>query len=441
VRLAALLAAFSLAVGAPRAAGSPPPNVIVIGADTLRADHLGLYGYGRATSPNIDRLAARGAVFERAYAQGSYTLPSFASVFTSLYPEAHGATNRRTRIKDSALLLAELFRARGYRTAGFTGGPFVALPYGFGKGYDSYLSGDLPRPLDAYVAPALDWIDADRSKPFFLFLQPQDVHPPFDLLSLPKAERGRWGTDDGAAADKYLGSLYFYLLLNGEPNGDDGPAAPAALKRELETVMSDPAARRRMISIYDDRVSHLDRTFGAFWADLEKRGLLSNTVVVLLSDHGTLFGEDGKFGHGTHLSTNDGVFHVALVVWAPGRKPARVASPVELVDVAPTLLALTGAPVPASFQGRSLAPLLDGATREGPVFGTATTAGSDARARRFVREGRWKLSADDPGPAAVLADLEADPGETKDVSAAHPDVVKRLSGELARHLQRVGRPE
>lgn len=441
MRLAALLAAFSFAAGASRAAASPPPNVIVVGADTLRADHLGLYGYGRATSPNIDRLAARGAVFERAYAQGSYTLPSFASVFTSLYPEAHGATNRRARIKDSALMLAELFRERGYRTAGFTGGPFIARPYGFGKGFDDYLAGDLPRPLDAYVAPALDWIDAAPGKPFFLFLQPQDVHPPFDLLALPKEERGRWDAGEGAAADKYLGSLYFYLLLNGEPNGDDGPPAPPELKRELESVMGDPAARRRMVALYDERVSHLDRAFGAFWADLEKRGLLRNTVVVLLSDHGTLFGEDGKFGHGTHLSTSEGIFHVALVVWAPGRKPARVASPVELVDVAPTLLALTGAPVPPSFQGRSLVPLLEGASRERPVFGTATVAGNDARTRRFVRDGRWKLSVDDPGPAAVLADLAADPGETKDVSSAHPDVVKRLQGELARHLQRAARPE
>ena len=444
VRFAASLLFLACAAGAARAQAPKPAapwNVIVIGADTLRADHLGLYGYPRPTSPNLDRLAAGGVVFDHAFGQGSYTLPSFASVFTSLYPERHGALNRRARIAESAATLAQIFQSRGYRTAGFTGGPFVALPYGFGKGYDSYLSGDLPRPLDAYVPAALDWIAQDRAKPFFLFLQPQDVHPPFDFLALPKSERGRWDADGDASVEKYMGSLYFYFLLNGEPNGDDGPPPSPEIKREVDAVMNDPRARRHMISAYDDRVARFDRTFGSFWNDLQKRGLLDKTVIVLLSDHGTLFGEGGKFGHGTHLSTDDGIFHVALVVWAPGRKSARVSSLVELVDVAPTLLDLTKAPIPAAFEGHSLLPLMDGGARDGVVFGTASLTGDETRVRRFVRDRHWKLSVDDPGPRTTLVDLENDPPEEKDVSAENPGVVKRLSGELARHLQRVARPD
>ena len=422
-----------------------PLNVIIIGADTLRADHLDLYGYELPTSPNLDRLAARGIVFDHSFAQGSYTLPSFASFFTSLYPEQHRATSRITRIKDSATTLAEVFSRQGYRTAGFTGGPFVSFTYGFAKGFDSYMSGDLPRPLDAYIPVALDWIGKDRTKPFFLFLQPQDVHPPFDLLALPKRERDRWDPGYDGPLEKYLGSYYFYheFNLDADDRPDDGygPAPSAALKAEMARLRADPRALRHLVSVYDDRVAHFDRSFAALWKALEDRGLLKNTVVVLMSDHGTLFGEGGHFAHGDHLTTLDAVFHVALVVWVPGRKPARVSSLVELIDAAPTILELVGLPAPAAFEGRSLVPLMDGGKRAGAVFGEAGLVDNDSKVRRFIRDERWKLAADDPGGRIVLYDLSADPAETKDVAAANPDVVRRLSGELARHLQRLARPE
>ncbi len=446
-----IFASWLALVGAAGTVRAQPPdrarplNVIVIGADTLRADHLDLYGYKRPTSPNIDRLAAQGVVFDKAFAQGSYTLPSFASFFTSLYPEQHKATSRITRIADSAATLAEVFSGRGYRTAGFTGGPFVAFPYGFARGFDSYLSGDLPRPLDAYLPPALDWIDQDRTKPFFLFLQPQDVHPPFDMLALPKQERGRWDPGYKGSVEKYLGSYYFYheFNLDADDRPDDGygPPPSAEMKAEMDRLRRDKRALLHLASVYDDRIAHFDRSFAALWAELERRGLLQDTVVVLMSDHGTLFGEGGHLTHGDHLSTLDAVFHVALVVWAPGRKPARVRSLVELVDAAPTILDLVGIPAPAAFEGRSLVPLMNGGSRSGVVFGDAVLVDNDSRVRRFVRDERWKLTVGDPVAAPALYDLASDPAETKDVSALHEDVVARLSAELARHLQRVARPK
>lgn len=439
------IAVVAGAAGARAQNPAKPLNVVIIGADTLRADHLDLYGYKLPTSPNLDRLAAGGVVFEKAFAQGSYTLPSFASFFTSLYPEQHKATSRITRIKDSAATLAEIFSRLGYRTAGFTGGPFVASPYGFARGFDTYQSGDLPRPLDAYIPVALDWIDADRTKPFFLFLQPQDVHPPFDLLALPKEERDRWDPGYDGPVEKFLGSYYFYHEFNldadDQPEDGYGPAPSPALKAEMDRIRGDSRALRHLASVYDDRVAHFDRSFAALWKKLEDRGLLKNTVIVLMSDHGTLFGDGGHFAHGDHLSTLDAVFHVALVVWSPGRKPARVRSLVELVDAAPTILELAGLPASPAFEGRSLVPLMNGGRRAGVVFGDAGLVSNDANIRRFVRDERWKLTVDDPAAATALYDLRADPGETKDVSARHPDVVGRLSGELARHLQRVARPE
>ena len=426
--------------GACLAAPAKPLNVLIVAADTLRADHLSLYGYARPTSPGIDAAASRAVVFDRGFSQGSYTLSSFASLFTSRYPEQHRAINKFSAIKDSETMLAEVFQKAGYRTAGFTGGPNLALQYGFGKGFDTYLSGDLPRRLDAYIPVALKWIAKDRSKPFFLFLQPQDVHPPFDVLELPEAERDRWDPGDHERADRYMGSFYFFKAFNGDPYTTNKPEPSEWLKKEIAAAGKDPGVRRHMVSIYDDRVAHLDRSFGVFFKELERLGVLQDTVVVLVSDHGTLFGEGGKFTHGHHMSTHDGIFHVVLAVWAPGRKPRRVKSLVELVDVAPTLLELANLPVPKVFEGRSLRTLMDGRedASDRLVYGVSSATWNESgKMNHYVRDSRWKLVSEDPGGKTALYDLSSDPEEVNDVSAAQPEAAKRLSGALARHLQSV----
>ncbi|MCX5796105.1 MAG: sulfatase [Elusimicrobia bacterium] len=439
------LAQHLSAAAAPAARPAQPLNVLIIGADTLRADHLSLHGYKYPTSPNIDRLAARGVVFDRTFSQGSYTLSSFASLFTSRYAEQHHAVSKFTAISDSETMLAEVFHKAGYRTAGFTGGPNLALQYGFGKGFDTYLSGDLPRQMDAYIPLALKWIQKDRAKPFFLFLQPQDVHPPFDVLELPESERDRWDPGDHEQTERFMGTFYFFKAFNGDSYSGNKPEPSDWLRKEIEAAAKDPRTRRHMASIYDDRVAHLDASLGRFFAELERLGVMENTVVVLMSDHGTLFGEGGKFAHGINMSTHDGIFHVVLAVWAPGLAPRRVSSLVELVDVAPTLLELAGLPKPGPFEGRSLLPLMRGQedVPERPVFGAATATWNESGAiKHYVRDSRWKLVSEEPGGKTSLYDLAADAEETKDVSATHPDEAKRLSGVLTRHLQRLlARPD
>ncbi len=432
--------AHPLLAAAPATQPTKPLNVIIIGADTLRADHLDLYGYKHPTSPNLDRLAARGVVFDRVFSQGSYTLSSFASLFTSRYAEQHHAVSKFTAISDSETMLAEVFQKAGFRTAGFTGGPNLALQYGFGKGFDTYLSGDLPRRMDAYIPVALKWIQKDRAKPFFLFIQPQDVHPPFDVLELPESERDRWDPGDHEQTERFMGAFYFFKAFNGDSYAENKPEPSGWLKREIEAAAKDPRTGRHMASIYDDRVAHLDASLGRFFAELERLGVMENTVIVLLSDHGTLFGEGGKFAHGMHMSTHDGIFHVVLAIWAPGLAPRRVSSLAELVDVGPTLLELTGLPKPEPFEGRSLVPLLRGQedVQERPVFGTATATWNDSGAmRHYVRDSRWKFVSDEPGGKTALYDLRADAEETRDVSDADPETAKRLAGILARHLRRL----
>lgn len=438
-----IVLSFAVAARAESPKQPRPLNVLIIGADTLRADHLDLYGYRRPTSPNLDRLASSAVVFDQAFAEGAYTLPSFASLFTSRYPEQHGATNRLAALRDSETMLAELFQRAGYRTAGFTGGPNVTLYYGFGKGFDSYMSGDHPRQLYDYIPVAVKWLEKDRSKPFFLFLQPQDVHPPFNLLDIPEAERNRWDPDYDGPAERYMESFYYFRSLNGEDYKIFGPKPSEALQKEMDAFKNDPRALKHMASVYDDRVAHFDRGMGALWKELERLGVLDNTLVVLMSDHGTLFGEAGKFLHGIHMATHDGISHVVLVIWAPGQKPRRVSSPVELVDVAPTIAELAGLSVPKTFEGRSLRPLMDGRedSPQRPVFGLAAAAGNPGQVRHWLRDWPWRFVSDDPSGKTALYDLSKDPDEVKDVSAEHPGAAKRLSGLLLHHLQTIASKE
>lgn len=422
------------------AATSKPLNVLIIGADTLRADHLGLYGYKRPTSPRLDRAAERAVVFERAFSQGSYTLSSFASLFTSRYPEQHKAVNKTTALGEAETMLAEIFSRAGYRTAGFTGGPNLSAQYGFDKGFDYYLSGDLPRQMDAYIPLSLKWIQQDRAKPFFLFLQPQDVHAPFDVYDLPEAERDRWDPGDHSSLERYFGSFYFFRSFNGEPYSVNKPEPSARLKRELAQLAKDPRTARHMASVYDDRVAHLDASLGRYFDELERLGVLKDTVVVLMSDHGELFGEGGLYAHGIHMSTHDGIFHVVLALWAPGLKPVRVRSLVELVDVAPTLLEMTGLAAPKTFEGRSLVPLMDGHedASDRTVFGAATSTANDpGQVRHYARDSRWKFVSEEPDGKTALYDLSADPDESQDASAANPEAARRMSLALMRHLQRL----
>ncbi len=419
-----------------------PPNVLIIGADTLRADHLDLYGYRRPTSPNLDHWAAQAVVFEKAFSQGSYTLPSFASLFTSRYPEEHGALYWGDALAQTETTLAQVFQRAGYQTAGFTGGPYLSPQYGFGRGFDEYVGGDLPRPMSAYAREALKWIDRHRTKPFFLFVQPMDVHDPFDPWDIPQVERNRWDPDYRGTIENYAGSFFFFRALNGESSKTNPPRLTPEMKKEIDDLRSDPRALRHLASMYDDRVAHFDRSLGAFFEELQRRAILNDTIIVLLSDHGTLFGEGGKFAHGVHDSTLDAIFHVALVIWVPGRTPRRVASPVQLVDVAPTLAALAGVPRPGAFEGRDLSALIDG--REDspplPVFGVASAEQIESGPRRhFIRDGRWKLVLTTPRGRISLYDLTKDPDELRDVSAAHPIETKRLAAALAHHLQRLAR--
>ena len=336
------------------------PNVLFIVVDTLRADHLSLQGYERNTDPNLTRLASEGVMFESAYATSSWTLTSHASLFTGRWPYEHKADGGRS-LDDTYPTIAEALSARGYRTGAFSGNfGTVTRHWGFGRGFihfeDYYqslsnmaVSSVYGRFLEYYAlhkvmgmeykldrrwAPeinqsALDWIDRDSEHPFFVFINYFDVHAPYispDRGMFSDVENpGGLVNTDWTTADIY------------------NPKTPEQIQGEIDA--------------YDGGIHYTDQQIQNLLDELKKRGVLENTIVVITSDHGELFGEHGLWEH--HNSLYRPVIYVPLIIWYPESVPqgVRIPTAVSNVSIPSTLLDLLGFSDQTEFPGPSLAEL------------------------------------------------------------------------------------
>lgn len=402
----------------PPAAGPPPggPSVILVSIDTLRADHLGCYGYGRRpTSPNLDRLASEGTRFAQVIAPSPWTTPSHMSLFTSQYPTVHAVdapiASAQRRLAGDKTTLAELLRDRGYRTAAFTGAGAISALYGFWQGFDLYdetprgATGREGEDLPVIYGRARAWLESEGERPFFLFLHTYEVHNPYTH-----------GT----------------FLEDGEDYG------------ELE----------RRTRLYDGGIAFADGYLGRLRGELERLGLAGTTLLVVLSDHGEdlagRYPADHWYYHGHNLY--DELLLVPLVFSGPGVARGRVVGDqVSLLDVMPTLLELTGTEGPGGqpVQGLSLAPHLDPrgapAPGEGPghpyAFAEAVNRGPERKAVRTSEHKLvWMPSPDQTGrspvrtpiPTLELLDLRGDPGETRNLVAEQSALARRLFESLER---------
>jgi len=408
----------------PPAADARRPNLVIVSLDTLRADRLGAYGHDRPTSPHLDRMAEGATLFEQAYSQSPKTAPSHMTLFTGLYPEAHRVKNRfnaRTpwlgRLSPDLPTLAEMLAAAGYRTVGRTSGANVHASLGFARGFESYeRAGRDARSVFRAAGEALGRLAA-RPAPFFLFAHTYQVHAPY---LPPPAYRDAFVDPD------YAGAI---------------ESDPAKLGASYEDVYAefwrrvdrdDAADRRHLLDLYDACIRFTDDELGAFLERLEALGLADRTIVVVLSDHGEEFGGHGGFEHDALWQE---ILHVPLVVRVPegvraGWTGRRVAEPVGLVDVMPTLLELLALPVPEHVQGRSLVGVVERGEAPRPwVFAQYRLDGDLA-----LRAGRWKWLKDDRG--ARLYDLAEDPGETHRAGRAGPADTLRGQTERILHASR-----
>lgn len=407
VAVLALVAVVLLACGP---SPGDRPDILLISIDTLRPDHLGCFGAEPSPTPALDDLCREALVFEQAIAQAPSTLPSHASMFTSLVPQHHGASFAAQRpLADGHVTLAEVLAEAGYRTAAFHDGGQIAGVWGLGQGFEVYEELGLDR-FEAVIERGLAWLDGlGADEPFFLFLHTYEVHAPYtpteaDLAAIEEMRGG----------EPYEGWL----------GGTVGIRELRRLNRDLDSTA--PADRRHVRAAYDAEILSMDRALGELIAGLRARGLWDDTVVVFTSDHGEEMGEHGQIGRHSH-TLYDELLRVPLV-WKPAGEtvPGRRVRPmVRSVDIAPTLLDTAGVTAPDAFTGRSLLPLVAG--RDGaPPWAVAQLDAAGPTPPEALRGPRWKLFD------TRLYDLQRDPGESRNVAGRHPEIVRELSAALER---------
>ena len=424
------------------------PNVVLISIDTLRADHLSLYGYPLPTSPRIDAWAATDAtVFESVVAPSPWTLPSHVSLFTGLDAVHHGINHDVGGLGaagggDAVLaldFLAEILARSGYETAAFTGGAFLHPRYGFAQGFDRYLSWpDRARDrleFEVGIDGALEWMSQDRARPFFVFLHTYAVHDPY------RARRGFFRRVATTGAERPAGRVAVATLESGPAHGFKQRNRFVWRPRGggQEPLVLDRADRSRLAAMYDSGIAYMDDQIGRLLDGMDDLGVVERTVVVLTSDHGESLGEAGRAGH---IYLSDDNLMVPLVIADPRGTGAgrRVARQVRLIDIAPTILELVGVELPATMQGVSLAPLMAGGEAQVPTEAWSYAAASN-HGLALRLDGRLKFTLDTTAwPPATgareLYELASDPSESLDLSAVD-DRVEGLEAAAEAYLESV----
>lgn len=414
----------------------PPPeskNLVILSIDTLRPDHLGVYGYPRATSPNLDRFAQRSVVFDQAVTTHVATAPAHGTILTGRYPGSHGIQRNGMRLKPGVPTLAETFAEHGRATGAFVSGWTLQHHTGLDRGfevYDDKLDGPgngARRAGDLTTQAALAWLQSQvtAEREFFLFLHLFEPHWPYD----PPAQD----------ALRFLPGQYELTTIG----------KPVHIDRLISVNRLSFLEQQEYVARYDGEIVVADRLFERLLDGLDKLGVAHNTVVIILSDHGeTLFEREWTMDHGTRPYEEQA--RVPMVLHIPGDLLAgrRVAEQVSLLDVFPTLLELFEIDPPEGLQGRSLLPLARGeptTTAPRPAFITARceprrvphisaplTKRGMVRAVRLPGIKLIEFPMAGGGGYPEVFDLTDDPGEEDNRAKANFDTARSLHRELER---------
>lgn len=406
-------------------------KVILFVIDTLRADHLGCYGYGKETSPNIDRLADEGVLFENAYPSDVPTQPSFTSMFTGQRGIMTGVVShsRTESLSESIPYLTEILAQNGVTTAAVS--TLYMMRRWFARGFKYYMNpvAGIRRKLQQVDAEeinemALPWIREHKDEDFFLFVHYWDPH---SIYRPPEPYRRLFYQGD--ETDPENRSLD---VLRTQP-------VWPFIKRHLDAMKENITDIEYVIAQYDGEIRYADDNFGELLNLLEDLGIYDETAIIFTSDHGESLGEHHFYFD--HCDVYEPTVHVPLIVRCPERLPEgkRVRDLVQsTLSVAPTVLDLFGLEVPKSMEGKSLIEI-----SEGKVDGYKEIYVNQGlwTAKRAVRVGRWKLikTLDKSfweTPETELYDLEADPGEVRNLAEDEPEVVDRLELRMYRWLRR-----
>ena len=424
------LGAASLAFSLIGCAQPRKPNVIVFVVDMLRPDHLGIYGYPKNTSPNLDRVARKGVIFDHAFSAAPWTLPSTVSLLTGLLPSEHGATRKiidqKTQVitfpSDPDIWLPRIFKENGYATVGFHTHQYLRRDVSnIFKAFDEYYyppaehvklqqytQGSAPWTqymyLDTLYPACEKWLEKNSKKAFFMYIHVIDVHGPYSEIRLLDQDEAfvRRGLADGSIEFQKMPQVDMYS----------------------PTDTKDPYK----FYLYDGQIHYMDAYLGSLMSKLEELGISRDTYVVFAADHGEEFGEHHDYwGHGKYLYNTQ--ISVPLVLLSHANlkdMPRRITNHVNTVGLLPTMAEIVGIKVGQPYSGRSFSSLL--VERNEPrdwrylsVNETARAHGLDA----ITIDGRFKLITDLSTEQYELFDLQDDPREI------HPVDLQGLQGEQA----------
>jgi arylsulfatase A-like enzyme len=384
------------------------PNVVVVSIDTFRADRI---GRKPSITPNMDRFASQGVVFERAVTPMGTTLPALATLFTGLYPREHGLRWNGDSLRPEFATLGEVFQRNGYATAAFVSFFDVVYDGGLGQGFDTRI--EVATPVSANLSAeevnrqALPWLARVREEPIFAWIHYFEPHEPYAMTDHARQRLpDRTGIyANGASVDD------FYRF------------------NEFDAGLNTPENRAILEALYDSEVVEVDRAFGEILEAVDPLKTRRATVVILTADHGQLLGEHNAVGHG--FTVWEEILHVPLIV-RDSRRPdhKRIETRVGLVDLFPTLVELAGLEVAEKSSGRSIVPALDGETLAEAPYYAETRIPPPPSVQVAVLYGDRKLQKFEDEVARY--DLARDPREAERGQPGSED------RDLLRRLERFG---
>jgi arylsulfatase A-like enzyme len=393
-----------------------PENVILIVIDTLRADHLGFYGYERPTSPRLDEWSHHGVVFDQALATSPWTLPTFGSILSGRIPSHHGAGERagepgkrwrRAPLRKSVPTLPEVLSAQGWRTGAVVSNPFLREHFGLSRGFEIY-DYERDRTADEAVDRSIGLLDELAGQPFFLMVHLIDPHLPYQA---PEPHRGTFS--------------------EGEPS-----MAPGESRKQIRANLGELSTvdHSHIIGRYDEEIAFVDQEIGRFLDQLEQRGLFEHSLVILTADHGEELFDHGDFEHGHTMHQE--LLRVPLVMWESGLEPRREEAPFSLADLSQTVFAATQGKMSPSLHGISHWEAL---RRTRPRPGQQIVAENTlwSHEQKVMIEWPFKLVLHEKSGQRQIFDLATDPQEENDLAAANQQLADRLEQDLRNRLAEI----
>lgn len=428
--------------GSAEAAGIPlkfkDHNIVLVSFDAMQASHIRSLGYSRDITPTIDSMVRDGFAFTKTTSVASWTVPASMSWMTGVYPSQHRVTNKFSeydpptkqvvanlkKLSPEIVTLAEVMKQNGYATGGFTGNAGVSAGFGFGQGFDTYFheKGKFAG-MESSVPKALEWLEQNKGKKFFMFLHGYDSHGQY----MPE------------------GGLDYRFVDKGYDKKYTGSAAEQEALREEGLAKGSVSLRPEDVTfwraVYDEKINRVDAKFAVFLEGMKKQGLMEKTIFVLTVDHGTEFHEHSCFDHG--FSLYDELIHVPLIVKLPGVKGGKTISDrVSSLNVMPTILDLVDVPVAGTvvgkqMVGKSLAPALNGASVAEDAYSE-----TDYRLYTFKRsvttkDGK-KFIYTIESKKRELYDLNADPSEKTNLVEKEGRLAYELEQKLFAHFKSIG---